>query len=470
MNTTAHHYSTHTATVTPPTGDTDDRPVAAAVGPTDDDEDGIAFGRRTMLTATAAAVAGAALGSGTASAAPGNGNGGGNTKTDTTTTLDLHDLGGRRVVGDGGYATIQAAWNDATSGDTIYVHSSYDAQAAGEQFPIVLDFRQKEVLLTGGHPSGSVIDASHTSANVVEVIGKGHEDYRNNPLVSNLKLVGGNVGLRIRAAPYASFKDVVVWKAGSHGVLVDSYEANGSTYGTFGVTFRNMIAWNCGGDGFRLSTGANPHSTTFYGSHALLNAGSGVRLRGYATRWHGGTIQNNGAFGLDARSGASQQVEGTYFEGNGTRESAPMDVYVDDSATGFTLHGSYFQGGYFRDFPNGRTTGKWAVVVAGAPNADVRNCSFRNYTDAFLYLRGAEDADVHLASHAGLDDTTPLVHDSCTRLRSDGVVLPTDLSGGAQPGRFVGDLGTHDGTGDTAFGPAMWDGAAWVSTVDGSRL
>jgi hypothetical protein len=460
MDTSRDHFSTHAPAIAMQDTDT-----------VDETDDSPRFDRRTMLTATAATVAAAALGSGTASAAPGNGNGGGGTKTDTTTTLDLFDLGGRHVVGDGGYTTIQAAWDAAADGDIVYVHSSYDAQAAGEQFPVVLDFTQKEVLLTGGHPSGSVIDASHVSgANVVEVIGKGHEDYRNNPLVSNLKLVGGAVGLRIRGAPYASFKDLVVWKAGSHGVLVDSHQVNGSEYGTFGVTFRNVVAWNNGGDGFRLSTGANPHSTTFYGCHALLNAGTGVRLRGYATRWHGGTIQNNGEFGIDARSGASQQVEGTYFEGNGTRQSAPMDVYVDDSAPGFTLHGSYFQGGYFRDFPNGRSKGKWGVVVVDAPNTDLRNCSFRNYTDSFLYLRGAEDTDVHLASHAGLDGTTPIVHDSCTRLRSDGVVLPTDLSGSAQAGRFVGDLGTHDGTGETPFGPAMWDGTAWVSTVDGTRL
>lgn len=242
----------------------------------------------------------------------------------------------------------------------MYVHSSYDAQDAGEQFPVTLDYREKEIRLMGGHPSESVVDASHASpANVLEVVGEGHADYRNNPLVQNLRIVEGDVGLRIRAAPYASFKDIVCWKTGSHGILVDCHEEDGTMYGMFGVTFRNCITWNCGGNGFRLHTGAHPLSTSFYGCDALLNGGAGVRLRGYASRWHGGTIQNNASFGVDARSGCAQQVDGTYFEGNGAADDAPIEVYVDDSAPGFTLRESYFQGGYFRDFANGRNTGRW---------------------------------------------------------------------------------------------------------------
>ncbi|WP_254820936.1 hypothetical protein [Haloglomus halophilum] len=429
-----------------------------AVPPARETEAGFDVGRRDILKA-AGLAAGATLLSGQATAKPGNGNGG----------SDSLEYEGRHVVGPNGYATIQAAWDAASSGDTVYVHSSYDAEAAGESFPIVLDHREKEVLLTGGHASGSVIDASHVpSKNVLEVIGAGHTDYRNTPAVQNLKLVGGNVGLRIRGSPYAGFSDLVVWKASSHGVQVDRFEVDGTTYGTFGTTFRDCMAWNCGGDGFRMETGADPHSTSFYGCEALLNGGAGVRLRGYATRWHGGTIQNNASFGVDVRSGCSQQVSGTYFEGNGTADSAPIEVYVDDSAAGFALHDAYFQGGFFRDFSNSRDTGRWGVVVADAPHVDIRNCSFRNYTDSFLYLRGATDADVHLASHCPLDGTTPIVHDSCTRLRSGGAVLPTDLS--TQPGRFVGDTGAHDGAGDAPWGPAMWNGTNWVSVLDGTQI
>jgi hypothetical protein len=416
------------------------------------------------MRAAGAAVAGTGVLGGQAAASPP-----GQQKT-SGSLLDDKDgfvVGGRHVVGEGGYTTIQSAWDAAADGDVVVVHSSYDAQAAGEQFPITLDNREKQVLLTGGHPSGSVVDARHApTQNVLEVIGNGYADYRNNPLVQNLKIVGGAVGMRVRAAPYASFDNLVFWMTGSHGILV----GRSTESGTWGVTFNNCVAWNCGGDGFRLDTRADPHSTTFYGCHSLLNGDAGVRLRGYATRWHGGTIQNNGGYGVDARSGCSQLVDGTYFEGNNTTGGSPIEVYVDDSAPGFTLHGSYFQGGFFRDFENGRDKGYWAVVVGGASHTDVRNCSFRNYTESFLYVRDATDADVHLGSHCPLDETTTIQHRNCTRLRSDGSLLPTDLSGGAQPGRFVGDTGTHDGSGDAPWGPAAWNGTAWVSAVDGTQL
>lgn len=203
---------------------------------------------------------------------------------------NIANFGGKLIVGRGGYQTIQAAWNDAESGDVVYVHSSYDAQEAGEQFPIVLDYNEKEVTLTGGHPSGSVIDAGNTTANVIEVLGRGHNDYRNNPAVQNLKICGGNIGLRVRAAPYASFRDIVVWMTDSHGISVEGYtDERGDFKGTFGVNFRNVMAWNCGGHGFRLGTDAHPHSTSFFGCHSEFNAGYGVQLPGVllpVDRWY----------------------------------------------------------------------------------------------------------------------------------------------------------------------------------------
>ena len=414
---------------------------------------------RRGLLKVATVATGAALLSGQGAAKPGNGGGGGGST----------ELGGRHVVGDDGYDTIAAAWDAASDGDTVYVHSSYDAESAGESFPVVLDYRDKEVLLTGGHPSGSVIDASHVSgANVLEVVGDGHTDYRNTPMVRNLKLIGGEVGLRIRGAPYAAFTDLVVWMTGSHGIHVDRHVVDGTAYGSFGTTFRDCMVWNCGGDGFRLEADSHPHSTTFYGCETILNGGAGVRLRGTASRWHGGTIQNNGSFGVDARTGSSQQVTGAYFEGNGTTESSPMALYVDDSARGFAVSDTYFNGGFYRDFPNGRDESRWGVVVSGATHADVRNCSFRNYADSFLYLRGATDADVHLASHCPVDGTTPMDHADCTRLRSDGTGLPTDLR--AESGRFLGDTGTHDGSGDAPWGPAVWNGTDWVCVTTGDTL
>lgn len=364
--------------------------------------------------------------------------------TNTPPTEALYEdwlaLSGRRVVGANGYDTIMAAWDDAETGDIIYVHSSYDAETAGESFPIDLDCEAKEVLLTGGHPSGSVIDASHTTENVIEVTGAGHHDYRNMPLVQNLKLVGGNVGLTVHDAPYASFKDLVVWKADSH-----AYELVGGGHtGTFGVTFRNCIAWNNGGSGFRLNTDARPHGTTFLGCHALFNDEYGLMLRGTAGRFFGGSIQNNGIRGVDARTGSNQLLDGVYFEGNGTQADSPphpLEVLLADSTISPTVQNCYFNGVYARDFQIDRQRATYGVALVGAQCPSVHNCAYWNYNKSFLYARDTEDADIHRATHASRDDTHFLSGWDNERLRSGERILPTDLT--TTDGAFDGDIGFH---------------------------
>jgi hypothetical protein len=387
------------------------------------------------------------------------------------------DLGGRLVVGAPdaiGYDTIQAAWEAAEDGDAVFVHSSYDAETAGEAFPIVLDYTKKEVMLSGGHPSGSIIDARHApEKDVVEVLGAGHSDYRNKALVQHLKIRGGNVGLRIRGGTYSTYKDLIVYQANEDGVRVEGYvDSAGAKRGSYGVTFRNCMAWRNGGAGYRLQTGADPHATTFYGCHALFNGlesgAPGVALRGYASRWANGVVQNNGGFGIDARSGASQGVSDTYFEGNGMAQATPQEVYVSETSPGFVLKGSYFNGAYFRDAPNGRDRAARGVGISGAQGAELSACTFKNYTDAFLSLSDTTDADVHLATHTGLDDTRLRRGGGNERLRSSGLVLESDLRDGDPQGRYVCDYGVHDGSGDAPWGLAMWNGSRWVSVVDGT--
>lgn len=137
------------------------------------------------------------------------------------------NLGGRRVVSGTervGYDTIRAAWRAAGDGDVVFVHGTYDAEAADEPFPVTLDYTRKEVMLSGGHPSASVIDARHApEQNVVEVIGKAHADYRNKALVKHLKIRGGDIGLRIRGATYSTYKDLIVHGTNGDGVRVEEY-------------------------------------------------------------------------------------------------------------------------------------------------------------------------------------------------------------------------------------------------------
>ncbi|WP_255194927.1 right-handed parallel beta-helix repeat-containing protein [Halorarius litoreus] len=404
------------------------------------------------------------------------------TAQSTSPTLEIGEnlnLGGRRIVGGPdavGYDTIQAAWDAAEDGDIIFVHGTYDAEAAGEPLPVTLDYREKEVMLSGGHPSGSVIDARHApDTNVVEVIGKAHADYRNKALVQHLKIRGGNVGLRIRGATYSTYKDLIVHGAAGDGIRVENLtESDGTERKSFGMTFRNVMVWRCGGSGFRLQPNANPHGTTFYGCDSLFNGletgAPGVALRGYSSRWVNGVVQNNGGFGIDARAGASQAVKDAYLEGNGMAQEYPHGIFVDDSSPGFVLKGCYFQGGYFRDAPNGRNKGYRGVAVGGAPGVELSGCTYKNYTDAFLHLRNTNDADIHIPTHTGLDDTQ--LHNSWdnARLRSSGLILESDLRGTDPSGRYKGDYGIHDGSGASPWGLAIWDGSDWLSVMNGKVI
>lgn len=372
-------------------------------------------------------------------------------------------LGGTRVVGTEGYPTIAAAWNDAESGDEIYVHSSYDAAAAGEEFPVVLDYEEKEVMLTGGHPSGSVIDASHTSENVIEVLGRGMNDYRNNPLVQNLKIVGGGIGLRVRAAPFSSYENLVLYQNGSHGVAIEGYTDpdSGRDKGTYGATFSNCQAFSCGGDAFRTERDAKAHGTTFFGCRATNNEGVGFNIRGYTNKIVGGTTQLNGSYGVEARLGKASLVKGVYIEGNSRNHDFPVEVY-GKNADGLAVENCYFNGINPRGASHDYEYVRRGVNVHGTQKLSVRDCVVRNYRDGFISLFGCEDADVYAGSHHVFDAGNGLFATDVTghgnaRTRSNGLILPTDLSNVEPLHEY--DMGYH--VGGAVEGLACWRDGDW---------
>ncbi|AQL44664.1 hypothetical protein BV210_18025 (plasmid) [Halorientalis sp. IM1011] len=375
-------------------------------------------------------------------------------------------LGGTRVVGDDGYSTIAAAWADAASGDTVYVHSSYDAEEAGEQFPIQLNYEEKEVMLTGGHPSGSVIDASHTNANVIEVLGRGMNDYRNNPLVQNLKIVGGNIGLRVRAAPYSTYNNLVFYKNGSHGVSIEPYTDpdSGRDKGTWGATFNDCQAWSCGDNGFNTHKDALPHGTTFMNCKATWNGGVGFNLRGYTNKIIGGTTQLNDSYGIKAKLGKGSLIQGVYLEGNSRQADFPVELYATN-ADGLSVQNCYFNG-----INPGPTAHDHDHVLRGVNVHDtqklsVRDCTVRNYGQGFISLFSCSDADVYAASHYLLDAgdglfATDVLGHGNVRPRSDGIVMPMDLSN--VEGQHECDRGYHIGKKEE--GPAVWRDGEWHVT------
>lgn len=242
-------------------------------------------------------------------------------------------------VGRFGYSTIAEAWDAASDGDTILVTGTYDAQEAGEEFPVTLVYREKEVTLAGGHPAGSVVDAGGTGENVIEVVGLGQDDYRNNPIVRDLTITGGNVGLHLRAAPFASFRNLITYRTGSHGVDIDEFEdLDGVRKGSFGITFFNCQAWGCGGDGFRSTREADPHGTTYLSCRATACDGVGFRLRGSSAEILSVIAQLNHDWGIEARRGRAISVANAYVEGNSRSNEFPLEMYARN-APGLTVRG-----------------------------------------------------------------------------------------------------------------------------------
>ena len=397
-------------------------------------------------------------------------------------SIDLSDdapnVGGRLIVGDVGYPTVQEAYDDASDGDTVYIHSSYDAQAAGENFPIVIDQNEKEVALVGGHPSGSEINASHTSGeNVVEVYGRGSADYRNTPLIKNLKLVGGDVGLQVVSSPNATFAHLILFNNRSHGVHLTTTSSDST--GTFGTRWFDCEAWSNGGDGFRAEQEASPHGTTFIRCNATWNGwnnhGSGVHLAGYSSVFWGGTAQRNSRYGVNLIRGGSQVCRDTYFESNGLEASIPVQLRTTNTF-GSVIDGCYFLGrmlGASSNMSNvqGHDRAARAVHLHGSRGCTVRSCTHRHHRDGFISVMGSGswDNDLHESSHYQIGSEDPFLYqDTADRTRSNGIIIEQDLRD--VEGQFVGDRGIHDGSGRSSWGLCMWNGSTWVSIVDGNTV
>ena len=390
----------------------------------------------------------------------------------------IGNLGGRLVAGSDCYPTIQEAWDDADDGDTVYVHSSYDAQSAGENFPIVIDQNEKEVALVGGHPSGSEINASHASdRNVIEVYGRGSADYRNTPLISNLKIVGGRVGIQVVSAPNASFAHLKLFNNRSHGAHITT--TGDDSTGSFGTRWYDCEAWSNGGDGFRADREARPHGTTFIRCNATWNGwanhGSGVHLTGYSSVFWGGTAQRNSRYGINVLRGGSQVVRDSYFESNGLEANIPVQLRLTNTF-GSVVEGCYFLGRMLgasshMDNVQGHDRVARAIQIHGARGCTVKCCTHRHHRSGFIAVQGtgAWDNDVHESSHyqIGSNDRF-IVRDSADRTRSNGIIIEQDLRG--VDGQFVGDRGIHNGSGSASWGLCMWNGSNWVNMVDGQSL
>lgn len=346
------------------------------------------------------------------------------------------------------YDTIQAAHDDLPGvGGLVYVTPSYDSSA--ERFPITLT---NVVTVEGASRGGTVVRGTDDSEPVFR-IKEVDFSYVHARTIKNVSVEGGSTGIDVDPETHAVVQNVSVSETASHGVTVSA--DNDLPQGSFLNVFRNVDVSSCGGSGFSFE-GSISHASTLDRCSALRNAEHGADVHGVATYVKGGAYQYNGGHGIRLSRGMNQSVRDVYVEKNGNPERAAAD---DPFGAGVRVDGSqvvvancYFQG--LGEQNRG-------VDVRAGHGVDVRNCFFRNHADGSVFVgTGSTDCDLHLPSNA-TEDATFLVADEGERTRSNGTLLPTDLS--TVGGRHFHDTGYDDGTNTESGEPelAVWNGETW---------
>ncbi|WP_129116379.1 hypothetical protein [Halegenticoccus tardaugens] len=308
------------------------------------------------------------------------------------------------VASHGTYGTVQAAYDDAPRdgerGVAIELTGAYDPRA--ETYPIELHADADgfvPVALRGLGPSVTQIGHDDVEGDVLSIRGEGPAGYSYPYTIESLRIRGGDggAGLAVASSPQGMV-NAVVFRTAGHGVHVREGD-----HGSYGTTFTNAQAWNCGGDGFRLDADARPHSTHFFGCRATACRGVGFRLRGYKASIHGGTAQLCHSHGVEIRSPVAS-IRDAYVEGNGRREEHPVEVY-GHGAHGLSVSGCYFHGATPRRCWHDRDRVLRAVNLHDSRGVTIRECVYRGYDDRFFRGFGCEQVELDEGTHVALDDT-----------------------------------------------------------------
>lgn len=364
-----------------------------------------------------------------------------------------------QVVGDEDwmYDSIQAAHDDINEGGRIYVTESYDS--AKESFPIVLT---NHVNVTGAHRGTTVVDAADSGENVFEIregLNDDQRPYTRTHAIEHLHIQGGEIGVLISPETSATIQHLMVQNTNSHGIA--SLDQKGNTGVSFMNYFHNVHVFSVGGNGFHLPFSGVNHASRLQFCIAWDNDGIGANVGGYGTHIAGGVYQGNGHHGVRFAPGANQFIRDAYLEGNGDDRRAnenheySADVQIDNTQA--SIENCYFQGAG----AGGQT--ERGVDFNGSINSHVSNCLFRNHQQGAVYVDGdSTQCDLHLKSNINWDDTY-IIENNGDSTRSEGDLLPTDLS--STPGKYAHDSGYDDGTNTSSGHPeqAVWYDGAWYT-------
>lgn len=397
------------------------------------------------------------------------------------TVNDTHVVGSKSFQ----WKSIQDA-HDALpdTGGKILVTDSYDFSNEDTSTDPVIDI-SKPVTLTGQNRSSTVIDASGYNKNVIrlrEDAVNTNETYKKPRTIERLKIKGGNDAIQIKADTSCVVRDVIIWKPGRHGVLVDKVKKDFDGDGTkeekasFNTLFEKVQIQLAGKDGIHAPDQSKSHGIFVLNCYLLDNNRHAIRAgnANSLTLMRSG-IQHSGDSGVVWNVEFTMTIRDCYFEKNAEDVSDGAAIEIENYGDGALIEGNYFQG-------LGKTENAIQLYTKGSDTSrnveglHIRNNGYWNYTDGFLYLDNDNivDMDVHKMSNVALkgDDTPfwdPASADG-TRTRSDGVIVTQNLSG--VEGQFVGDLGIDDGS-NTEYGSpdlCLWRGSDWRQVGTGNTF
>lgn len=314
------------------------------------------------------------------------------------------------TVGAGGeFETLQAAWDNCPYGSSLslWIRPDYDPRA--EDYPIKFhrngDDQFKPVTLRGPGPGSVAIGHADVQGDVLSVVGAGPAGYTRPFYAEGVRFEGAKpdadgkgAGLSIQNAPHSMLQGVL-FHTQNHGL-----EVCGGGQGCFGLVASLCQAWNCGGDGFRLTSDAKPHNSQLIGCKAIANKGAGVRwLGGIQGSMYGCDIELNHGYGVGMR-GQAVSIKDSYIEGNARAVDYPVEVY-GRGANGLTVADCYFHGINPRGASHEHKRVQRAVNLHDSKSVTLRDCVYQRYGDRFFAGFKGTEAQLHPASHHAFDDT-----------------------------------------------------------------